>query len=76
MEATPLQVLPNMYLHLCRCMPCMLGPAAGALLLGGEPGCTPWMRSALLAVVAVAAVICSCGEMRSLAISAFSMGET
>ena len=51
-------------------------PAVGFRFTRGEPGCRPWMRSALLAVVAVAAVICSCGEMRSLAISAFRMGET
>ena len=34
------------------------------------------MRSALLPAVAIAAVICSCGEMRSLAISALRMGDT
>ena len=50
--------------------------AVEVYFMEGEPGCRPWIRSALLAVVAVAAVICSCGEMRSLAISALRMGDT
>ena len=37
---------------------------------------SPWTRTALFGAVAVATVICSWGEMRSFATSAFRMGET